>query len=400
MNRVQAGETPVLHIENLDPARRHLRLAVVTETYPPEVNGVAITLARLVEELRHRDHAVQLIRPRQGAADQGGTREGVEEVLTRGVPIPRYPNLRMGLPSKRALVRQWTWRRPDVVHIATEGPLGWSALQAARQLRLPVSSDFRTNFHLYSSHYGIGWLEKPVAAYLRKFHNHTHLTTVPTRALQRELAALGYRNLEVVMRGVDTERFAPGRRSEDLRREWGVGPADVVVACVGRLAPEKNLGLLIEGMKRLASSSRPVRLLLVGDGPLRAELAKTFPGVILAGERRGEDLARHYASADVFAFPSLTETFGNVVTEAMASGLAVVAFDRAAAAEVMEHRLTGMKAAEGDEGAFLGHLDAVVEQVGLRNALAREARRRACELGWPAVAARIEQLLISVAARP
>lgn len=398
MTTAESPDAPALHIENLDPARRHLRLAVVTETYPPEVNGVAITLARLVEELRRRDHAVQLIRPRQGAADQGAARDGLEEVLTRGVPIPRYPNLRMGLPSKRALVRQWTWRRPDVVHIATEGPLGWSALQAARQLRLPVSSDFRTNFHLYSGHYGIGWLEKPVAAYLRKFHNHTHLTTVPTRALQAELATLGYRNLEVVMRGVDTERFSPQRRSEGLRREWGVAPDEVVVACVGRLAPEKNLGLLLEGMKRLVAASRRVRLLLVGDGPLRAEMGRSLAGVILAGERRGEDLARHYASADVFAFPSLTETFGNVVTEAMASGLAVVAFDRAAAAEVMEHRLSGMKAAVGDDEAFLRHLDLVVEQAVLRNALSREARRRACELDWPAVAARVEQLLISVAA--
>jgi glycosyltransferase involved in cell wall biosynthesis len=399
MTLASTVDLPALHIENLEPVRRHLRLAVVTETYPPEVNGVAITLARLVEELRKRDHAVQLIRPRQGAADRGEARDGLEEVLTRGMPIPRYPNLRMGLPSKRALVRQWTWRRPDVVHIATEGPLGWSALQAARQLRLPVSSDFRTNFHLYSNHYGIGWLEKPVAAYLRKFHNHTHLTTVPTRALQAELAALGYRNLEVVMRGVDTERFAPQWRSEDLRREWGVAPDEVVVACVGRLAPEKNLGLLLEGMRRLVAASRPVRLLLVGDGPLRAELGRSPTGVILAGERRGEDLARHYASADVFAFPSLTETFGNVVTEAMASGLAVVAFDRGAAAEVMEHRLTGMKAAVGDDEAFLRHLDLVVEQAALRSALAHDARRRACDIGWPAVAARVEQLLLSVAAR-
>ena len=200
-------------VEAFPAARPSLRLAVVTETWPPEINGVSLTLSRLVQGLRARNHEVQLIRPRQTREDAARQDPGFHELLMRGMPIPRYPELKLGLPSKGALVRSWTLRRPDLVHIATEGPLGWSALQAARRLRLPVTSDFRTNFHAYSQHYGVGWLKTPIVAYLRKFHNLTRCTMVPTQTLRAELQAIGFRNVSVVARGVDTQRFNPVRRS-------------------------------------------------------------------------------------------------------------------------------------------------------------------------------------------
>ena len=231
-------------IEQLPASRRSLRLAIVTETFPPEVNGVAITLSRFVDGLRERNHDIQLIRPRQGQAEQASRQHGFAEMLTGSLPIPRYPNLRMGMPAKRMLVRQWSLKRPDLVHIVTEGPLGWSALQAAHKLKIPVTSDFRTNFHAYSLHYGVGWLKKPIVSYLRKFHNRTLLTMVPTEHMRAELAAGGFRNLRVVARGVDTQLFNPGRRSEALRRQWGVQPDTPVVVHVGRLAAEKNLEAL------------------------------------------------------------------------------------------------------------------------------------------------------------
>ncbi len=208
-------------IEQLPPTRRSLRLAVVTETYPPEVNGVALTLSRFISGLRERHHEIQLIRPRQTDGEQAAQGGGFDEMLTTGMPIPRYPNLRLGLPAKWALIKQWKLRRPDLVHIVTEGPLGWSALNAALKLKIPVCSDFRTNFHAYSLHYGVGWLKKPIVSYLRKFHNRTLLTMVPTEHMRAELAASGFRNLRVVARGVDTQLFNPARRSEALRRQWG-----------------------------------------------------------------------------------------------------------------------------------------------------------------------------------
>ncbi|MCX7202544.1 MAG: glycosyltransferase, partial [Burkholderiales bacterium] len=159
-------EADPIILEQLPAMKKSLRVAFVTETYPPEVNGVANTAARFVEGLRARNHEIQLVRPRQGSADLAGEAARFQEVLMRGLPITRYPSLKMGLPAKQALVSLWSRHRPDVVHIVTEGPLGWSALQAAHKLKLPVSSDFRTNFHAYSRHYGIGWLQKPIAAYL------------------------------------------------------------------------------------------------------------------------------------------------------------------------------------------------------------------------------------------
>ncbi len=373
-----------------------LRVAVVTETYPPEVNGVAMTMARVVDGLRGRGHSLQLVRPRQGKADVADRRGGLEEVLVRGLPIPGYPGLRMGLPCKRTLEKLWARNRPDVVHIATEGPLGWSALRAARATGLPVSSDFRTNFHAYSRHYGIGWLDRPIMGYLRGFHNRADCTMVPTEALRHELAACGFERLSVVTRGVDTLQFNPARRSEALRLSWGTAPDDLVVACVGRLAPEKNLDALLVAFDAVRQRQPRARLLLVGDGPQRAELQARRPDAVFAGQRSGEDLAAHYASADLFVFPSLTETFGNVTTEALASGLAVVAFDHAAAGQLIRSGDNGLLAPFGDSAA-LAHAAAALAADRPRLAAVRaQARRTALALGWDRIHARFEAMLQQV----
>jgi glycosyltransferase involved in cell wall biosynthesis len=385
-----------LAIDICPPMRPSLRIAVVTETYPPEVNGVALTMRAVVEGLRRRQHDVQLIRPRRDGDDSPESSPRFHEVLTRGLPIPRYSNLRMGAPCKRALMRLWSMRRPDVVHIATEGPLGWSALQAARHLELPLSSDFRTNFHAYSKHYGIGWLRKPIMAYLRKFHNHTQCTMVPTEALRRELEVSGFRNLAVVARGVDTMQFSPQHRSESLRREWGAAPDDLVVACVGRLAPEKNLGVLLTAFEAILRHGVHARLVLVGDGPMRAELQARCPGAVFAGQRAGADLAAHYASADLFLFPSLTETFGNVTIEAMASGLPVVAFNHAAAAQLIRSGNNGVLVPFGDGGAFVRSAAELAAAPQARRWMGERARHSTSESGWEGVVARFESALGAV----
>jgi glycosyltransferase involved in cell wall biosynthesis len=384
-----------LHIERFEPQHRSLRVAWVTETYPPEVNGVALTVERIVQGLQSRRHAVQLIRPRQPLADASPVAAS-DDILTRGMPIPRYPHLRMGLPAKKALLAQWTLQRPDLVHIATEGPLGWSALQAARKLRLVVSTDFRTNFHAYSRHYGMGWLKKPIAAYLRKFHNLAHCTMVPTRQLQDELSVLGFERLHVVARGVDAARFTPERRSAALRSSWGVAPNDPVVLHVGRLAAEKNLGLLLQAFEAMRQVQPRVRLVVVGDGPERAALLARCPDALWAGERKGDDLAAHYASADLFLFPSLTETYGNVVPEALASGLAVLGFQYAAAAQLIEPGRNGLLAPLGDASAFVDAAVALVSSPGLVQALRLQARASVQGLDWSRIAEQIEAVWLGL----
>lgn len=215
--------------------KKNLDIVIVTDTYPPEVNGVALSIVRVVRHLRSARHRVRLVRPRQQdeAANEG-------DLLVRGLPLPRYPGLRFGLPAWRRLLRAWREERPDVVHIVTEGPLGWSALLAARQLGVPVTSDYRTHFDAYSSHYGLGMLSAAVRAVLRAFHNRTDLTFVPTAALEMQMKRQGYRRLVRVGRGVDTRLFNPQRRSLELRTSWGVKPHDPVFLYVGRLARKRT----------------------------------------------------------------------------------------------------------------------------------------------------------------
>lgn len=374
----------------------HLRIALVTETYPPEINGVAMTLERMVAGLIARGHRVELIRPRQGRADEARRTEGFDEVLAHGCKLPHYDGLRFGFPARAFLTRLWSRERPDLVHVATEGPLGWSAVSVATRLRIPVTSDFHTNFDHYSGHYGLGWLRQPVTAYLRRFHNRTARTLVPTAAVARTLKERGYQRVAVVARGVDTALFRPDARLSELRRDWGVADNEPVVLYVGRLAAEKNLGLAVRAFQAIVERTPDARMVFVGDGPLRAELSSQMPEAIFAGMRTGEDLAAHYASADVFLFPSLTETFGNVSLEALASGLALVAYRCAAAAELVCDEENGLLANAGDEVAFVAQAVRAASDRPLRARLASGARALACEQDWGAVNDRFSAELVSV----
>lgn len=377
---------------------RVLYMAIVTETYLPEVNGVAITMGRMIDGLRLRRHRIQLIRPRQHADDRPAALPDFEEVLTRGIPIPRYDALKLGLPARRLLLRLWSARRPDIVHIVTEGPLGWSALVAARQLDIPIVTDFHTNFHSYTRHYGIGWLRKPVGAYLCWLHNKALTTLVPTHGMRLELEQLGIENLRVVSRGVDTALYSPLRRSPELRRSWGARGADPVALYVGRIAPEKNLPLVVRAFEAMRAANPRVRLVWVGDGPERAALQSRHPDHVFAGMRAGPDLAQHYASADIFLFPSVTETYGNVAIEAMASALAVVAYDYAAARMHIQHGKTGLLAELEDERAFIGAAAGLANDPGRVRNLGANARETVRKLDWAWIVSEFERVLLEFAA--
>lgn len=357
-----------------------MKIALITETYPPEVNGVAMTLSRVVSGLRANGHTVEVIRPRQ-AGETGAGRSG--DFLVPGMPIPSYATLRIGLPVARRLRARWQRERPEVVHVATEGPLGWAALHVARRMGVPTTSSFHTNFHDYGQHYGIlGFLRGGLLAYLRWFHNRTACTMAPTREMCAALETAGFARLTVMARGVDGELFDPRRRSEVLRRSWGAEPKDPVFIYVGRLAAEKNLALAVETFLAVRAREPRARFVFVGDGPERARLVEQYSFFNYAGMRRGEDLAAHYASADVFVFPSLTETFGNVVTEALASGLVTLAFDYAAAREHVKNGENGLVAPCDDPATFVRQ---AVETLDRREAwpeMRRRARETALALTW------------------
>jgi glycosyltransferase involved in cell wall biosynthesis len=385
-------DSPIV-LEDYPATRPSLRIAVVTETWPPEVNGVAMTLAKLVQGLSHRNHDVQLIRPRQTKTESPLNDASLEEVLMRGMPIPRYPELKLGLPSKKTLVKTWTLRRPDVVHIATEGPLGWSALQAAKVLKLPVTSDFRTNFQSYSKHYGVGWLRKPIVAYLRKFHNATACTMVPTRELMRTLSENGFANLKVVSRGVDTKLFNISKRSTSLRASWGATENTTVLISVGRMAPEKNLDQVLKTYEALKNTGKAFKLVMVGDGPLKEQFQQRYPEIIFPGMLSQSNLAAYYASSDLFVFPSQTETFGNVTLEALASGIPVLAFDCAAARDWVQRGINGWLVAENNPDGFAAQAVSVVNNKELLDQITHSTRQQVVHLDWDQIAEQVESVL-------
>lgn len=310
-----------------------------------------MTLGRLVDGLQARGNPTTVIAPKR--RDRESLVRSHELVMVPGVPIPRYRELRFGLPAHGRLRTLWKSNRPDLVHIATEGPLGWSALRVAEQWRIPVVSSFHTNFHSYGRHYGFGFLKSGVLAWLRHCHNRTLRTFVPSRDLLLELEADGFHNLRLFARGVDTALFGPHRRSEELRAQWGAGRNTPVALYVGRLAGEKNLALVVEAYDAMRARLPDLKLVLVGDGPEGNRIRKQAPDAIFAGMQRGVALARHYASADAFLFASITETFGNVVTEAMASSLPVLAFNYAAPGRFIEDHRNGFLATYDDRTAFL-----------------------------------------------
>lgn len=368
---------------NLEMGAERMKLLLVTETFPPEVNGVARTLGRWVEAFRSRGHEVTVVRPRRP-----GEAKDLDRVY--GIALPFYRQVRFGVASPLRLRRILRRHEPDLVHIATEGPLGLAALLACLWEGVPAASSFHTNFDAYATHYGFLGLEWLAFAYLRWFHNRTAVTLVPSREARRRLTEAGMRRVELWTRGVDGTLFHPGHRDEELRRSLGLEPSDPLLAYVGRLAPEKNLGALLSAFARLRLTEGRARLALVGSGPLEESLRPAPPpGVILAGERHGLELSRWYASADLFAFPSVSETFGNVVLEAQASGLPVVGFDSQGVNEQVQSGVNGLLVPMG--GDLTPALATLCADVELRRRMGEAARRRAEKLDWKPIFDDLEQ---------
>jgi glycosyltransferase involved in cell wall biosynthesis len=315
-----------------------------------------------------------------------------------GLPIPGYPLLRLGLPAGRTLRKLWREDPPDLVHVATEGPLGATAVTAARSLGLPVSSSFHTNFHTYTRSYGYGAFHRLTLAWLRYVHNRTQRTFSPTPELCTELATYGFRDLAVLSRGVDTRQFDPSRRSSELRASWGAENDTPVVLHVGRMAAEKNYELVFRAFEAMRAANPRCRFVLAGDGPLKARLVREHPECIFAGFFSREEIGRYYASADLYVHASLTETFGNVLTEAMASGLAVAGFNYAAALKFVRDGDTGLVVPCDQPEALVAAGVRLATDEALRARLGLAARAIVEPQSWSTVIARFEADLAAVVA--
>jgi glycosyltransferase involved in cell wall biosynthesis len=360
-----------------------MRVTLVTETYFPQVNGVSRTLGELVRHLRDKGDRVQLIHP-----DYGQSADDDQSRTVRSVVLPFYKELFLPLPPFGAVHSAIDAFRPDILHIATEATLGLGILRFARKRRFAVVSSFHTNFDQYSRHYRVGWARGAIWRYLRWFHNRTRETYVPSQATIGELAHLGFERLVLWKRGVDSDLFRPDRLGRvEVRRAYGFAPEDVVISYVSRIAPEKNVDYLADALAILAGRRPEVRVMMVGDGPSRSALEQRIGSFTrFVGYRRGEDLADHYAACDLFAFSSTTETFGNVVLEAMSSGLPVVALRAGGVGETVQSGTTGLLVDVTEPPARLAEaLLRLVEHSEERKRMAEAARDYALTQTWDAI---------------
>jgi glycosyltransferase involved in cell wall biosynthesis len=367
-----------------------LHIEVVTDTYVPDINGVALSLGRLCAGLRERGHRVEVIRS-GSAAGEGGE-------WVPWWPLPGYWEIRVGAPWPGQFRRRWRKQRPDVIYVAIETPLGFSAASAALKLGIPVIGGFHTNFREYLRKYGMNLISEKVWLYQKWFHDRLALTLVPSPDARNKLAEAGFSRIGVLGRGVDAALFHPQKRSATLRAEWGAGDDAPVALVVGRVSSEKNIELAIRAFDRMRRSCPELVCVVVGDGPIRNRLERENPDVRFVGYQTGEKLAACYASADVLLFPSETETFGNVLLEGMAAGVATLAYDYAAAAWHCVDGVNGLKVPKSDEQAFLAAAESLMDAP-LRARLGSAARTTAEGLAWPAIVGELEDIFRSVIER-
>ncbi len=368
-----------------------MRFTLVTETFVPEINGVAKTLDRLVHELAERGHEIDIVRPKQKNEINNSP---FIHTKVSGLPIPGYSGLQFGLPAGRKLKKLWQENTPDIIYVATEGPLGSSAIHVAKKLDIPVVSGFHTNFHSYSKHYNLGWLEKIIFSYLKNLHNKTQCTLAPSPELVAELKQRGINDVDLFSRGVDTEIYNPVHRSAELRSKFNIDEQAPLALYVGRIAAEKNIDVVIKSYQAMKQSEPKTRLMMVGDGPILEKLKKQHPDIIFPGSKVGKELSQHYASADLFLFASETETFGNVILEAMSSGLAVVAYDYAASSMHISHEHDGLTAELGNADEFCNTAVILIKQPETIKTIREQARIKAEQTDWKHVIDRFEKVLV------
>lgn len=370
---------------------------MVTETWPPEINGVANTINRLVCGLCDTGNfRILLVRPRQNSKEVPVHTHTLQEHLLRGASLPFYSQVRFGFPAYFTLKQLWTEQPVDIVQVVTEGPLCYTAIMAAKKLKIPVFSDFHTNFDQYVRYYRLGFFFTLANRYLRHFHNQTRVTLVPTRELQKNLGYNGYQQTGLLRRGIDTHQFNPQRRSQTLRAKLGIKSGQLLVLLVSRLAQEKNLDLAFETFREIQHYVPDAKFVIVGDGPERNRLQTMHPDCLFQGMRTGVELAKFYASGDLFLYSSKSETFGNVILEAMASGLPVLTFNYAAAKTHIQNGKNGVVVDLSNDTAF--------KQAGVRLAnapaerleISSAASNTTSQLGWDSVVISLQQTILKI----
>jgi glycosyltransferase involved in cell wall biosynthesis len=348
------------------------------------VSGVGVTLLRLTDALEARGHAVRVYSATYPPPPGQGDRPEVHR--SPSVPFFLYPDVQWAFPRQRDIVDDLEAFRPDIVHVATEFSLGIAGVKAARQLDLPIIASAHTDYDQYAARYGVTWALRAGWHYLRWFYGQAQRVLCPSRIYEEALHRHGVLHTGLWSRGVDPLVFAPRFRSQAYRAAIGAGPGDLVVTYIGRIAREKNLGLLLEAWESLAPERGGAQLVLVGRGPLEDDIRRRdLPGVHVTGLLQGEALSTAYASADVFAFPSPTETFGNSLLEAMGSGLPPIVAAGGGVLEFAEHGRNAWLVEPDSASAIADALRRLFADPTLRHRLAAGALATARARDWGAV---------------
>jgi glycosyltransferase involved in cell wall biosynthesis len=345
------------------------------------VSGVGVTLLRLTQALEQRGHAVRVYSASYALAE--GQKDRPEVHRSPSIPLFLYPDVQWAFPRLREVVDDLARFQPDVVHVATEFALGLAGLKAARQLSLPLIASAHTDYDKYAARYGVEWALRLGWHYLRWFYGQAHKVLCPSRIYQEHLHGRGVTHTGIWSRGVDPNEFHPRFRSEAYRQSLGLAPDDILVTYIGRIAREKNLRQLLFAWESIADARGTAQLALVGRGPLEEEIRRSrLPGVHVLGLMHGRSLAEAYASADLFVFPSATETFGNSLLEAMGSGLASIAANAAGVLEFARHGRNAWLVAPNSVAALSQGLRRLLQDPGLRRSLAHGGLSTAGQRTW------------------
>lgn len=351
-----------------------MRIAIVAESFLPAVNGVTNSVKRVATFLRASGHEVLIIAPEPGDLDF----DGIPVVRIPSFELPRYPDLFVGRPS-RAVYSTLRAFRPDVVHCAAPAILGLSGMRAAQRLDVPSLAVYQTDLAGFATQYGVAPAANTMWRWISYVHGHADLTLAPSTAATWDLRHRGVPRVARWMRGVDSEAFHPRHRDEALRSAVA-RPGQVIIGYVGRLAREKRLDLLGPLLEMDA-----VRLVLVGDGPLRGELQKKLPGAHFAGFRSGADLSKWMASLDLFVHTGVNETFCQAVQEALAAGVPVVAPSSGGPVDLVQHGVNGYLWSPNSGVSLVGAVDELVRSPAHREHLASEARNTVVHRTWDSV---------------
>jgi glycosyltransferase involved in cell wall biosynthesis len=361
-----------------------MRIALFSDVYWPMVSGVGITLTRLADALEARGHAVRVYSAAYPLP--AGTADRPEVHRSPCVPMPLYRDVQWAFPRQREIESDLAAFAPDLVHVATEVSMGLSGAKAARRLGVPMVASAHTDYQKYAEWYEVPWVLRVAWPYLRWFYSRAERVFCPSRVYQDFLRSKGIERTALWTRGVDPELFHPSFRSEAFRQALGLGPGDLLVAYVGRVAREKDIGLLLDAWPGIAARHPRATLAIVGQGPLEAAVrARALPRVHVTGLLEGRALSEAYASADVYTFPSPTETFGNSLLEALASGVAAIAADAGGVLEFARHGENAWLTEAGDRASLDAGLDRLLSDPVLRARLREGGLRTAAERRWDLV---------------